>query len=99
MIDPGSRRLRRMTFADLHRGDAPLLLPNAWDVASALAFVDAGFEAIGTTSFGVASTSGHPDGTRATADANRALARALTPLPCFVSLDIEDGYSDDPAAV
>ena len=43
-----------MTFADLHHADKPLLLPNAWDVPSALAFLDAGFAAIGTTSFGVA---------------------------------------------
>jgi 2-methylisocitrate lyase-like PEP mutase family enzyme len=40
------------TFRDLHYGDAPLLLPNAWDVGSALAFATAGFAAIGTTSFG-----------------------------------------------
>ena len=41
---------RRATFAALHRGPAPLLLPNAWDVASALALVADGHPAIGTTS-------------------------------------------------
>jgi 2-methylisocitrate lyase-like PEP mutase family enzyme len=87
------------TFADLHRRETPLLLPNAWDVPSALAFLDAGFEAIGTTSFGVASAAGHSDGARATADANVALAGALSNLPCHVSVDIEDGYADDPDAV
>jgi hypothetical protein len=40
------------SFRDLHYGDRPLLLPNAWDVASAVAFADAGFPAVGTTSFG-----------------------------------------------
>ena len=45
-----------MTFRDLHDGALPLLLPNAWDVASALAFAEAGFHAIGTTSFGVAAS-------------------------------------------
>ncbi len=44
-----------MTFHELHDGVLPLLLPNAWDVPSALAFIDCGFSAIGTTSFGVAS--------------------------------------------
>jgi 2-methylisocitrate lyase-like PEP mutase family enzyme len=88
-----------MTFRDLHYGDTPLLLPNAWDVPSALAFVEAGFPAIGTTSFGVASSIGRPDGTRSTRDANAALARVLVTLPVYVSLDIEDGYSDDPATV
>ena len=88
-----------MTFRELHDGALPLLLPNAWDVASALAFVEAGFPAIGTTSFGVAAASGVPDGRAGTRDASRALAHALAPLPVFVSVDIEDGYSEDPAVV
>jgi 2-methylisocitrate lyase-like PEP mutase family enzyme len=88
-----------MTFAELHHRDVPLLLPNAWDVPSALAFAEAGFEAIGTTSFGIASSIGRPDGRRATRDANIALARALTRLPAYISVDIEDGYADDPAEV
>jgi 2-methylisocitrate lyase-like PEP mutase family enzyme len=87
------------TFAELHHRDQPLLLPNAWDVPSALAFVAAGFEAVGTTSFGVAASQGRPDGTRATRDANVALARALSTLDCHVSMDVEDGYSDEPAEV
>jgi 2-methylisocitrate lyase-like PEP mutase family enzyme len=87
------------TFAELHHRDLPLLLPNAWDVPSALAFATAGFEAVGTTSFGVASGLGRPDGARATRDANVALARALSVLDCHVSVDIEDGYADDPNEV
>jgi 2-methylisocitrate lyase-like PEP mutase family enzyme len=80
----------------MHHGDAPLLLPNAWDVASALAFVDAGFPAIGTTSFGVAATTGRPDAGRATREASVRLAHDLARLPVHVSVDIEDGYDDDP---
>lgn len=96
---PSTRNVPGMTFAELHNRDIPLLLPNAWDVPSALAFVEAGFEAVGTTSFGVASSIGRPDGRRATRDANIALARALTTLPVHISMDIEDGYSDDPDTV
>lgn len=88
-----------MTFAELHHRETPLLLPNAWDVPSALAFAAAGFEAIGTTSFGVASAAGRPDGRRATREANIALAQALRTLPTFISVDIEDGYTDDPPEV
>ncbi|MGA8117378.1 MAG: isocitrate lyase/phosphoenolpyruvate mutase family protein [Actinocatenispora sp.] len=88
-----------MTFRDLHHGDLPLLLPNAWDVASALGFVDAGFTAIGTTSFGVAASGGRTDGARSTAEATRALVRALSVLPVYVSADVEDGYHDDPERV
>lgn len=87
------------TFHELHLGDRPLLLPNAWDVPSALAFAEAGFPAVGTTSFGVASRIGRADGGRATGEANLALARELARLPCHISVDIEDGYSDDPEAV
>ena len=88
-----------MTFKDMHYGRLPLLLPNAWDVASALALLECGFAAIGTTSFGVASSLGRPDGGRSTGEANLGLAAALQPLDCYVSVDIEDGYADDPDEV
>src|ERR1700678_3088871 len=88
-----------MSFHDLHHQGVPFVLPNAWDVPSALAYLADGFAAVGTTSFGVSSSGGHPDGARATRDANIALAAALAPLQCYVSIDVEDGYSDDPDAV
>jgi 2-methylisocitrate lyase-like PEP mutase family enzyme len=88
-----------MTFRDLHYGELPLLLPNAWDVPSALALLECGFEAVGTTSFGVASSLGRPDGDRATKEANVVLAAALRPLDCYLTLDVEDGYADDPDQV
>jgi 2-methylisocitrate lyase-like PEP mutase family enzyme len=88
-----------MTFRDLHHTEGAFVLPNAWDVPSALAYLADGFTAIGTTSFGVSSSHGHPDGGRATQQANVDLALALAPLDCYVSLDIEDGYSDAPDEV
>jgi 2-methylisocitrate lyase-like PEP mutase family enzyme len=53
-----------MTFHDLHSKETSLLLPNAWDARSAIAFAGEGFPAIGTTSFGVGAAAGHPDGAR-----------------------------------
>ena len=47
-----------MSFHDLHHQGVPFVLPNAWDVPSALAYLADGFTAIGTTSFGVASSGG-----------------------------------------
>jgi 2-methylisocitrate lyase-like PEP mutase family enzyme len=88
-----------MSFRDLHYADEPLLLPNAWDVSSALAFYDAGFRAVGTTSFGVAASAGHPDGGRTSKEPTRNLARQLRNLPAYVSADVEDGYHDDPDEV
>ena len=88
-----------MTFRELHYADEPFLLPNAWDVGSALAFAAAGFPAIGTTSFGVNAASGRPDAQGAGREATITLIRAMTVLPVFVTADIEDGFSDDPAEV
>ena len=87
------------TFAALHRGPRPLLLPNAWDVSSALAFVAAGFAAVGTTSFGVNAAQGRPDGAGSSRDATRDLVHRLRALPVHVTADIEDGFSDDPSEV
>jgi 2-methylisocitrate lyase-like PEP mutase family enzyme len=86
-------------FVDLHRGPDPLLLPNAWDVPSALVLAAEGYAALGTTSLGVASSLGRPDGRRATREANLDLAGRLRSLPVLLSVDIEDGYSEDPAEV
>jgi 2-methylisocitrate lyase-like PEP mutase family enzyme len=86
-------------FADLHRPGEPLVLPNAWDHASAAALADAGFPAVGTTSLGVAAALGLPDGAAETAEATIDLARRLTHLPVPVTIDIENGFSTDPAEV
>src|SRR4051794_22338638 len=88
-----------MTFRELHFEEELLLLPNAWDVGSALAFVAAGFPAIGTTSFGVNASAGRPDAAGESRDATVALVARIRSLPVFVSADIEDGYSDDPVEV
>ncbi|MGC7096303.1 isocitrate lyase/PEP mutase family protein [Amycolatopsis lurida] len=86
-------------FFALHQADTPLLLPNAWDFASAAALHDAGFPAIGTTSLGVAASHGLPDGRGHTRTETLALARSLSRLPCPVTVDIEAGFSEDPGEV
>ncbi len=87
------------SFLELHHTGVPLLLPNAWDVGSALAFAAAGFPAVGTTSFGIAASAGLPDGGRSSKTATAALAAQLCRLPVHVTADVEDGYSDDPGEV
>ncbi|MER6121300.1 isocitrate lyase/phosphoenolpyruvate mutase family protein [Streptomyces sp. NPDC001795] len=86
-------------FTDLHHADEPLLLPNAWDHASAAALAAEGFAAIGTTSLGVAAVAGLPDGAAATRDATLCLTRRLGTEPFFLSVDAEGGFSDDPGQV
>jgi len=87
------------SFRDLHYTRAPLLIANAWDVSSALAFAAAGFAAVGTTSFGIAASAGLPDGDRASQAATVQLVAHLCRLPIHVTADIEDGWSDDPDEV
>ncbi|HSZ46516.1 MAG TPA: isocitrate lyase/phosphoenolpyruvate mutase family protein [Streptosporangiaceae bacterium] len=87
-------------FAALHQPGRPFLLPNAWDVASALMLAGAGFPAVGTTSMGVTAAAGLVDGAGTGRDETLALASAIVPrLPVPVTVDAEGGYSDDPAAV
>ncbi|MDI6409929.1 isocitrate lyase/phosphoenolpyruvate mutase family protein [Streptomyces albus] len=86
-------------FVRLHRQESPLLLPNAWDCASATALAAAGFPAIGTTSLGVAAAAGLPDGAAATAGTTLELARRLGDGPFLLTVDAESGFSDDPAQV
>ncbi|MFI5924363.1 isocitrate lyase/phosphoenolpyruvate mutase family protein [Micromonospora sp. NPDC051543] len=90
---------RRAAFHALHHTGRPLLLPNAWDHASAAALAARGHPAVGTTSLGVAATAGLPDGAAATAEETLALARRLARLPVLLSVDVEAGFSDDPAQV
>ncbi|MGW3604091.1 isocitrate lyase/PEP mutase family protein [Micromonospora sp. NPDC005161] len=90
---------RRAAFHALHHTDRPLLLPNAWDHASAAALAAGGHPAIGTTSLGVAAAAGRPDGVAATGAETLALTRRLARLPILLTVDVEAGFSDDPAAV
>ena len=86
-------------FRQLHIGEL-LILPNAWDAGSARLIESRGAKAIATTSAGLAWSSGYPDGdvlpTEQLLSAVRAIARVIdVPL----TIDIEGGYSNDPAAV
>lgn len=88
------------TFRRLHQGTTPLLLPNAWDAASASLFEHAGAAAIATTSAGMAWALGYRDGGLVPPDAVvGAAARMARVLGVPLSIDIENGYSDDPQAV
>ncbi|HET9981269.1 MAG TPA: isocitrate lyase/phosphoenolpyruvate mutase family protein [Ktedonobacterales bacterium] len=78
-----------------HQQQPILLLPNAWDAASARIFARLGFRAIATTSSGVAIANGYPDGEQIP----RALMiettrRIVAAVDCPVTADIEAGYGD-----
>jgi 2-methylisocitrate lyase-like PEP mutase family enzyme len=82
----------------LHRPGEPLLLPNAWDVATARAVVAAGFPVVATTSGGVAATLGYADHEGAPADEMLAVAaRIARDVDVPVTVDAEAGYGMEPA--
>jgi 2-methylisocitrate lyase-like PEP mutase family enzyme len=84
----------------LHRPGAPLLLPNAWDVATARAVVAAGFPVVATTSGGVAATLGYEDHEGAPAgEMLAAAARIARGVDVPVTVDAEAGYGMEPAAL
>src|SRR4051812_7518594 len=82
----------------LHRPGDTLLLPNAWDVATARAVVAAGFAVVATTSGGVAATLGYADHEGAPADEMLAAAtRIVRGVEVPVTVDAEAGYGMEPA--
>jgi 2-methylisocitrate lyase-like PEP mutase family enzyme len=82
----------------LHRSGAPLLLPNAWDVATARAVVAAGFPVVATTSGGVAAALGYEDHEQAPAgEMLAAAARIARGVDVPVTVDAEAGYGMEPA--
>jgi 2-methylisocitrate lyase-like PEP mutase family enzyme len=87
-------------FVKLHQQTKPLLLPNAWDAASARIFEDLGATAIATTSAGVAWAQGYPDGGKMPAAVNARVAQSITRIiKVPLTVDFENGYSNDPAVV
>jgi 2-methylisocitrate lyase-like PEP mutase family enzyme len=84
----------------LHEKGASLLLPNAWDIASARLFEEAGFPAIATTSSGIAFSNGYPDGQHISRDEMlRIVARIAAAVQVPVTADIEAGYGPKPEDV
>jgi len=97
MTDSKSQVAKANLFRDLHRGPKILVLPNAWDVASARILENAGVAAIATTSAGVAFTLGYPDGQKISREEMLGVvARIAAKVKIPVSADIEAGYGSRP---
>jgi 2-methylisocitrate lyase-like PEP mutase family enzyme len=84
-------------FHQLHGGGRILVLPNAWDVASARVFELAGARAVATTSGGLANTLGFPDGERLPLDLLLTVVRRICETVAIpLSVDLEAGYGETP---
>lgn len=94
-----SQQEKAERFLALHHGDAPLLMPNPWDIGSGRLLESLGFAALATTSSGFAGTLGRLDGqvTRDEALAHAAAVAGAVAVP--VSADLENAFADEPAGV
>jgi 2-methylisocitrate lyase-like PEP mutase family enzyme len=85
-------------FRELHERPGAFVIPNPWDAGSARILEALGFEALATTSAGIAFSLGRRDGEGAVSrEEALAVTRQIvdaTDLP--VSADLENGYGDAP---
>jgi 2-methylisocitrate lyase-like PEP mutase family enzyme len=82
----------------LHGGPRTLVLPNAWDVASARVLEELGYPAVATTSAGVAFALGYPDCQRISrGEMLDMVARIARAVRVPVTADMESGYGKTPA--
>ena len=87
-------------FKALHAQGDMLLLPNAWDVPSALAFQNAGFKAIGTTSWAIAAMLGYKDGENIPFEEMLLVVkRIIASIDIMVTVDAEAGYAQDEVSI
>ena len=86
------------TFRALHERPGAFIIPNPWDAGTAKILASLGFEALATTSLGLANMLGRIDGTGAVTQGevleNCRVIAAATDLP--VNADLENCYADDP---
>src|SRR5437868_11209692 len=97
MPDLEKQKAQALAFRSMHHGPRILVLPNAWDVASARIIEDAGYPALATTSAGVAFSLGYPDGQKISREEMLArVARIVRAVNVPVTADVEAGYGDRP---
>ncbi len=85
-------------FAKLHIKGDPVILFNAWDAGSARAIVDAGAEAVATSSWAVAEAQGYRDGEAIPLELLlQIVARITASVAVPVTIDFEGGYTEDDA--
>lgn len=96
-MDMETQKAKAEAFRAMHRGARILLLPNAWDAASARVFAGSGFGAIATTSAGIAFSLGYPDGQRISREEMLGVVRRIAAAVAVpVTADVEAGYGNRP---
>ena len=81
-------------FRALHERPGAFIIPNPWEAGTAKLLAAMGFEALATTSLGLANMLGSTTVSRDAIIENCRDIAAATDLP--VNADLENGYADDP---
>jgi 2-methylisocitrate lyase-like PEP mutase family enzyme len=89
---------RQDEFRRLHETGC-FVMPNPWDVGSAVALEQMGFKALATTSSGFAWTLGRPDNGVSRDEAVEHLRQIAAAVDVPVNADFENGFADDPHGV
>jgi 2-methylisocitrate lyase-like PEP mutase family enzyme len=95
---PVTQAEKAVRFQALHAGPGAFVIPNPWDAGTARILTSLGFQALTTTSAGLAFALGRRDG-QAGREETLANAKAIvdaTELP--VAADLENGFGDAPEA-
>jgi 2-methylisocitrate lyase-like PEP mutase family enzyme len=96
-----SQKDKAIEFKSLHDRSGSFIIPNPWDSGTAKLLTNIGFEALATTSAGLAFSLGRPDCMRCLSREeildNAKSILSISELP--VSADLENGYSDSPQGV
>ena len=94
-----SQREKATRFRALHDGPNAFVIPNPWDVASALILRGLGFEALATSSAASACAMGRRDGELTRDEAISHVRQIVNATDLPVSADLERGYGDAPEVV
>jgi 2-methylisocitrate lyase-like PEP mutase family enzyme len=89
---------KRRAFQELHRSGC-FVIPNPWDVGSALYLQSLGFRALATTSSGFAWSRARPDGAMSRESVLAHLHEMVAATDVPVNADFESGFADDPVGV
>lgn len=94
------QKQRTHLFKTLHKKSGIFVIPNVWSIGSAYIFEKEGFQAVATSSAGIAYNLGYPDGEDISFDDLLYVVEKMTSrLHIPVSVDFERGYSENPKQV
>lgn len=100
MIISEKQKEKARIFQNLHKQNKMFILPGAWSIGSAYIFEKQGFNAVGTSSAGIAYNLGYSDGEEISfEDYVWIVGKIANRLSIPLSVDFERGYSEDPTEV